>query len=322
MKFIITFFVSLAVLLGSVIGIGASVLEEKIGNAPEKLVRMAQIRLLPKDVRSAVVRDYARRLPNRSNALILGDSQTYGFYLTPTQSLGAYMRNEQHPNIYNMSIIDGRDSDQLNVINILKQEKRHFEYVIININPAYFKKDVKNPFYLPDAYGYSLMYSLATTSTPGIYVPFVNIFGMTTPLVRNRTTSIYSVDIYSLEYKGWVGFNEVHRKDYYSDLEASARDITKVLEAASGISDKVIAFASPTSYEIYNKKNYNYNWDTRPLNGKILENCRSVERAICVDLSDAIPHEYFLDVIHLKSEGQRMLAGYLSDIMNRYNSGR
>lgn len=316
MKFVITFFATLTMLLGSVIWIGASILVEQIGNAPEKLVRMAQIRRLPKDVRSAVVRNYARRLPDRSDVLILGDSQTYGIDLTPTQSLGAYLRSELRPDVYNMSIIDGRFSDQLNVIKILEDEKKRFEYIIININPAYFKKDIKNPRYLPNTYGYSLMFSLATTSAPGIYAPFIKILGIS--VVRNEATSVYRLDIYDREHKPSVDFSEGRQpKDYYLGLDASAIDIAKVLEAASGISDKVIAFAAPTSYEIYNAKKYNWNWDTRPLMQSVLNNCRSVERVICVDLSNAIPHEHFIDVIHLRAGGQKMLAGYLSDIMSK-----
>lgn len=322
MKPIAIFFASFALILSSIIGTGAIFLEKRIETPPNERVRMAHVRLLPKDIRSAVVRDYARRMPDHSDVVILGDSQTYGIDLPPSTSLGAYLRNAWRPHVYNMSIIDGRFSDQLNVIRILKEEGKRFKFLVINIDPAHFKKDLEDPHYLADANGYSLMFSLATTSAPGIYAPFLKIPKVDLPVVRNENTSVYTLDLYSQEHKPPVEFSEGRQpKDYYVGLDANkSKDLIKVLEAAASISDKVVAFAAPTSYDIYNEEKYKWNWDTRPVIHSALAHCRSIERTICVDLSSAIPHEHFIDVIHLRSDGQKMLADLLSNIMRRSTS--
>ena len=309
MRFVTIFFATLVLLLISLVGTGSYVLLGKVRDAPYDAVRMAQVLAVPSDVRSAIVRDYAKRLPSVSDVLIIGDSQLYGNDLPPQYSLGAYLRGQSHPLVYNMSIKDGRFSDLTRIVTILRQEGKHFRHLVTSLNPTHFKRGVKNHNHLPDADGFWLPTALITTSTPSVYVPAPR-----NPFFLKQ--SVYVLDLYDREMRPRAGFDElVVGRDYYSDLVPTTEEMMEFLRYALTISDHLVVFSAPASYAIYNQPRYDYGWNTGPLLGELLQSCRTLKKATCLELSGAIAYEYFMDVVHLAPAGQERLAALLSGAM-------
>lgn len=258
MQYLTTLLTTFLILMGAIVATGSNTLIRNLRDEPYDSVRMSNVRLLPADIRIGVVRDYVKQMPDSADVLILGDSQTYGNNLPPKESLGEYLRTDKGSRVFNMSIVDGRSSDQRKIINICKEERKHFKYIVMNINPSHFKKGMIDPQHIPDKHGsYSLIFSLFATSDLGIYAPFFKIPYIEIPLINNQLKNVYGLDMYDSkqEYrKTSFSFDERPvSKEYYSQLDASAPyEMLAALKAASGISEKVIAFAAPTSYEIYN----------------------------------------------------------------------
>lgn len=317
MKYLVTLLLSCSLFILSVVGSGSHELLQNIRNDTHDNVRMPQIRRAPPQLRSFLVRDYARRMPEYSDILILGDSQTYGHELKPQESLGARLREREYKIVFNMSIVDGRFSDQMRIIEILKSENKRFKHIIFNIDPAHFKNGLKNYNHLPDTRGKSLALSTLFTTELGIYMPFLILPYAEIPLLHNKETSIYNIDLYDINSQHVNYFDEKRaNREYYSDLNASnPRELIDVLRAATAISDNVLAFASPTSYEVFNNPPYDWDWNIRPVVNDAINNCKTVARVACADLTDAIPHKYFIDLIHLNPEGQSILAERLDDVI-------
>lgn len=314
MKYFAVLAATFFALVGAAIGSGAWVLTHRLHTESPDGVRMAQVRLLPTDMRSAVARDYIRRMPDTVELLVMGDSQSYGVDLPPQESLGAALRRHFGPNVFNVSIVDGRFSDQRKLVQILKSERKRARYLVFNINPSHFKRGLKDEHHLPDAGGRSLFLALAGTADPAIYVPFPNV-----RQIRNRTRgarfeSVYTLDLYDQHARRSPTFDANRAPSgYYDDLDATrADDLRAFLSEARKIADTVVAFASPTYYEIYNRPPYDRNWDVRPVVQESLAHCRSLEGLQCLDLSSAIPPGRFLDVVHLDGDGHRLLATELS----------
>ncbi|MFI5446825.1 hypothetical protein [Polaromonas sp. UC242_47] len=98
----------------------------------------------------------------------------------------------------------------------------------------------------------------------------------------------------------------------------NARNPASLLPACDSfaIADRVIAYAAPTSYTIYDCEKYRWNWDTTSLIRSALEQCRTIKRVTCEDLPDAVPIQHFIDVLHLRPEGQKVLASSLHRLID------
>lgn len=313
MRIITSFFIFLALLQLGLVTYGTNSFF-KLLERRQNDVRMLQVRLLPEDIRDAAIRLYARKLPAKSDVLIIGDSQLYGNSLPPSQSLGAYLRDMGISSTFNMSIIDGRNGDLINVLTILRQENKTFKYLVTNINPSHFKPGLEKPLHLKQVFHVSPVLSLITTNSPHVYAPFYAIPYIEIPIVNNELDHIHSIDLWDDGAQARKQFAEqAVTQTYYRNLtlEPALSARLKLLKQATKLADHVIALASPTSYEIYNTEKYGWNWDTEPLISDAIKSCRQLARVSCVNLSNAIPHEEFTDVIHLGPEGQKRLAGLI-----------
>lgn len=271
-------------------GVAEFYLTSLMSSEQEKTQRLANIRSLREGARVIPVKQMVEFLAKDEHAevVIIGDSQTYGHRIPYELSPGNALENLIDGHVYNLSIVDGRYSDAIGIIDLLSEAGVNVDYIVLNINPSHAARKTS----YPDCLHFCR----------DLFVPL----GSPSYLI-----DLFEKDIHGTDFKDVSSFSYSIREDYYVDLDvdylsAELERVLKIIEEAN-IADKVIAFASPNQAKAFNEEPYEYGFDVSDVLDNALEVCDKFDFTICLDYRNLTRIEHHFDIVHLNSKGIKEL---------------
>jgi hypothetical protein len=258
--------------------------------------RLPNIRMANKEFRLNIVEDFIDLSFNSIDKYIvlLGDSQFYGHKMAEVNTF-SHILNEYSPDkkVVNLSIVNGKPTDALIILNKLLDKKIRLEKIICNVTFIHFqnKKVVEGLGRLPkDSSGGSIL-------RPSIKV------------LKN-----YWVDWLIYEIAGWEKSENliVNKKSEHFFLSKPRRNVKYLVEllelikahsedhliVLSAFSEKALVL-NEIERDSYLKEALYFKNLVKKNNGKIK------------DLTFELNDEDFLDIVHLSRKGHQRVAGLL-----------
>lgn len=279
--------------------------------------RMMEIRAFPEDLRCGIVRYWIKKnVPANGAVLVVGDSQSFGFNAQSSKIFSFLLAEYDRFSVRivkNMSIIDGHFDDTRNELNIIHSNNIRFKSVIINVDPAHFKREYIVPRHL-QSYQYGELSLrdvffnkdlLASMKTLAIMNVITNSDVQAPWLLKDQDAEQSSPEI----------MNGPLPDDYISDQNniKYEDDFISVLQSAKTVSDKIVVYMSPM--QLY-KKLPNAQ---KKIRTRYMELCERFSRAnvgtVCLDPSDKFEQKDFVDIVHLSSTGHSKMADLLLPII-------
>lgn len=275
--------------------------------------RLANLRILPTDGVLDVIDTYCSNIrSDRSNVLFFVDSQTYGYSLPPQDTCASILQRmpevrEAIYSVHNLAIIDGRFRDSIQILKALECSGKKTACILLSTNPTHFVKrpplSTDDEYYVPlKASGHSIFSSLIFTRE--------DVFALTAASWRN-TRKFHPVDLFDDLLIGPenFAFAEVGRS-YCADLDPQSvlPDLVDLIKLAKKNAGRVIFYTQPRHYADYLKPPYDYGWNPKPVDDAVLATARELKCDVVLDLSDAFPRDFFIDLIHLNRRGHEALA--------------
>ena len=270
-----------------------------ISSGHKKTQRMADLGLFREGIRAKIVDSFSEFIASEPHetTIILGDSQTYGFELRPHESLGPALQRDTGIPTYNMSIIDGRYGDILNIIKVLARHNVTAGHIVFNIDPVYSSHpdDVNCLRFCKES-----------------YFPIGNI---------SYLWELWGKDILGQHKHVKRSFRESISSLYYENLDPTAL-VNKLEEIINLITDlnvsrKIVIYAVPNQGDLFTLPPYNYNFNTKEVFDLALNKCRSFDNTVCLDLRASTRKEMHMDIIHLNQEGIAFLSQELSKAIQK-----
>jgi hypothetical protein len=252
--------------------------------------RVPNVRLVPDEYRAPLLQAYIEdriRPGGRPLIAVLGDSQSWGFRHREARVFTAILQ-QQLPayDVVNLSIVDGRLSDQMMILKMLKAQGIRPRLVITSANITHIKT--------PD------LVRLVPSARPywSYFLSPINVYRVgqfaipKDPEARDMAYRRFQVPDRFL--------------DSAAGLDGFLRTVEGVLRMARSVGDEVLFYAPPYAVEDFASYKYDRALYDRQVKA-LMEACHT-SGVQCEDLSVALPLSAFQDVVHLNRGGQMLLA--------------
>ena len=255
--------------------------------------RVPNVRTVPDEFRAPMVREYIEdriRPGGKPLIVVLGDSQSWGFRHREEHVFTTLLQQRLPGyDVVNLSIVDGRLSDQTMVLEMLKAKGIRPRLVITSANITHI--------------GTPELARLVASERP-----YWSYF-------------FSPINVYRIGQTARLGDREVSEKAYRivpspdrfldspSGLEKLSQRTEGVLQLARSVGESVLFYTPAHAVEDFASYPYDRALYDRQV-GALMETCRK-SGVQCEDLSAAFPLSVFQDVVHLNRGGQVMLADSL-----------
>jgi hypothetical protein len=261
--------------------------------------RIANIRLLPPEVRSTAISMFAQRFDRRPAVVLIGDSQMFGFGYSEQHTFGAKLRELVPGSIYNLSILNGRFDDFERVVQILEKLDISPGVIVTNISPFSLKAGPP-PRHLPDTESGNFFARILRTDETAFFL---------------NPIAVARLNLFEEGYvpESQFNWNPVD-PDYFRDLNGRAqeKEFRAFLDEALKVASRVVVFVSPDAHQRFDRLPRNYGWQLATAASALLAVCREYERVRCEDFASALPTDRFFDVIHFNARGHQEFAEILA----------
>lgn len=275
--------------------------------------RLANIRLVPREVVPTVVDAYTAKLKrNRKNVILLGDSQTYGF-TRPVSSTWGGLLNTMPPiaragfSVHNLAVINGTFRDSVRILESVAARGVAVHAIVLSTNPTHFQKSAS---LAPEAD----FYILRQQERPSVFVSLLwtkqNVFDLT-GLTWRTVRKLHPVDFFDDTKRFSENFvlADVGR-DYCSNLDTTARmpDLKELIHVARKMAQQLILFTQSRYYADYFKAPYHYEWAPAAVDSEVVKVGQAGRCDVVLDLANEFPRDHFNDLIHLNQRGHEAMA--------------
>jgi hypothetical protein len=255
--------------------------------------RVPNVRLVPDEYRVPMLEVFIEdriRPGGKPLIVVLGDSQSWGFRHREERVFTALLQQRlPDHDIVNLSIVDGRLSDQMMILKMLKAHGIRPRLIITSSNITHIRT--------PD------LVRLVPSARPYWSYFFSPI-------------NVYRVGQFAIPKDPEprdMAYRRFQVPDRFRDsapgLDDLSRRVEGVLRMARSVGDEVLFYTPPHAVEDFASYKYDRALYDRQVKA-MMETCRTAG-VLCEDLSAAFPVSAFQDVVHLNRIGQRLLTDKL-----------
>jgi len=264
--------------------------------------RVVDVTLFPSPVRWSLVDAYVAHTIARETkplVLVMGDSEPYGLHVEDNLTF-SHLLAERLPDyaVFNLSFIDGRFTDMEQVIDSLIRHNVHPAFVIFDINITHFFGPRESHPHDPNVVLVSpplpLWAAVAAATLPNVQQVFR--VKENRPVIRPDTFEYVPLP-----------------KDYLPRIASPLFDhsFSHLLDKLNPLGGKIVAYMAPYAVESF----AHYGFDEsafRRLSAGYTGICRK-SGVRCLDLSETLTLDDFIDIIHLNRQGHALLAQRLQE---------